>query len=74
VTALKKAESGKGVVVRLFRCAPGPVSVRMTYQGRPVKKALLTDGLEREIQPLALKNNTVELNMPFFLATVLLEF
>jgi len=74
VTAIKKAESGSGVIVRLFRYAPDPVSARMTFKGRAVKKAFLVDGLERELQPLPLRDGKVEIQMPYYLATVLLTF
>ncbi len=80
VTSLKKAESGNGVIVRLLRYAPEPVTVRLTYSGhegsggRDVKEAFRTDALERVQKPLEVRDGNVELEMPYSLATVLLLF
>jgi len=74
VAAVKKAESGEGVVVRLFRYAPGPVTVKLSFNGRPVKSATLVDALERELGPLPVTDNQVTVEMPYALATVLLRF
>jgi len=72
VTAVKKAETGNGVVVRLFSYAPGPVKVHLAWQGRTVQKAMLADGLEREKSLLPVKDSMVELEMPYSLATIIL--
>lgn len=74
VTAVKKAENGNGVVVRLFSYAPGPVKVHLDWQGKAVQKAVLADGLEHEKAVLPLKDGVVELEMPYSLATVILLF
>jgi len=74
VTAVKKAESGKGVVVRLFSYAEGPASVRLSYSGKQVKSAVLVNALEQELEQLPVKDGTVELKMTYSLATVLIQF
>jgi len=74
VAAVKKAASGEGVVVRLFRYAPGPVTVRLAFAGRPVREALRVDALERELGPLPLADGQVEVDMPYALATAQLIF
>jgi len=73
-TVVKKAESGEGVVVRLFSYADGPVSVRLSYSGKSVKKAMLANALEQELEELPVREGKVELKMPYSLATVLLMF
>lgn len=73
ISAVKKAETGEGVIVRLFRYAPSPLTVRLTWKGRPLKEALLTDGLERTLAPLPIKEGKVEIEMPFSLATLFLR-
>jgi len=74
VAAAKKAESGEGIIVRLFRYAPGPVTVRLAFAGRPAREALRVDALERELDPLPVDGGRVEVEMPYALATVLLKF
>ena len=73
ITAVKKADSGDGVIVRLFRYSPEPVNVRLSYNGRPMKSAFRADALERELEPLSLAGNQVSLDMRYALATVLLK-
>ena len=74
ITAIKKAESGEGVIVRLFKYADGPVSVKLNFKGKPVKQAFLADGLERPQGPLVLKDGKVQVEMTYALATILLTF
>jgi hypothetical protein len=80
ITSVKKPESGTGVIVRLLRYAPEPVTVRLSYSGpegsggRQVREAFRTDALERIQNPLAVRDGKVELEMPCSLATVLLLF
>jgi len=74
VAAVKKAESGEGIIVRLFCYAPGPVTARLAFAGRRVREALGVDALERELGPLPMVRGRVEVEMPHALATVLLKF
>ncbi len=74
VTAQKQAESHNGVIVRLFRYNPEPVTVHLGLTDNKIQQAFLTDGLERELKPLLIKDGKVELEMPYSLATVLLVF
>lgn len=74
VTAIKKSEAGDGVVVRLFRYAPGPVTVALAWNGKPVKSATLVDAMEREIGPLPVADGKVTVEMPYALASALLKF
>jgi alpha-mannosidase len=74
VAAVKKAESGEGVIIRLFKYADGPVSVNLDFKGKPVKQAFLADGLERAEAPLLLKDGKVQVPMNYALATILLKF
>jgi len=74
VAAVKKAASSEGVVVRLFRLAPGPVKVLLAFTGRPVREAMRVDALERELGPLPVSGGQVEVDLPYALATVRLKF
>ena len=74
VTAVKKSEAGDGVVVRLFKYGPGPETVKLTFNGKPVKSATLIDALEREMGPLPVGDGQVTVEMPYALASVLLKF
>jgi hypothetical protein len=74
VAALKYADRGEGVIVRLRRQgrASGPVTVRVKC--RPVIKALECDARERDFAALAVRDGAVTLTMDRPFATVRLLF
>jgi alpha-mannosidase len=74
VAAIKKPESGQGIIVRLYCYAPEQVTVRLTFAGQPVQEALRVDALERKLAPLSVAGGQVEVEMPYALVTVLLKF
>jgi hypothetical protein len=73
VTAVKKAEDGNGYVVRLFKYSEDPVFVRLRLPSPP-KQAWLSDGLERRLSEIPIKDGCIELTMPYGLATVLVTY
>ena len=74
VSVVKKAESGDGVIVRLFKYADASVSVGLDFNGKPIKQAFLADALERPQKPLTVKDGKVQVEMTSALATILLKF
>ncbi len=74
VTALKRAETGDGVIVRLMRYAPEPVFVAVSFPGLEIKEAHLADGLERVRDRLDIKGGVVEIEMDRSIVTVLVRF
>jgi len=70
IEAIKLAEDGGAVIVRLYEAAGarGTATLATTL---PVQKAWLTDLLENEIEKVALKNGKVRLNLkPFEIMTL----
>jgi alpha-mannosidase len=70
IEAIKVAQEGDALIVRLFECegARGPVTLRTTL---PVRKAWLTDLLEKEIAALPLKAGSVSFALkPFEIRTI----
>ncbi len=49
VRAVKPAEDGRGIVVRLASFAPGAVTVRLAFGDRPIERALVCDALEHDL-------------------------
>ena len=50
--ALKPADDGRGVMVRLVSYAPGAVAVRLAFGHANITQAVLCDALEREVREL----------------------
>lgn len=71
IEAIKVAEDGNGaIIVRLYEAegARGPVKLTTTL---PVRKAWRADLLENQVEPLALKNGSLRLDLkPFEIVTV----
>ena len=69
VTAVKLASRGEGVIVRLN--APAPLeSTVVISPGFKVSEAFLCDARERDVCPLEVANNTVQLEMHGSISTV----
>jgi alpha-mannosidase len=60
VTALKPAEDGKGLLVRMHPNGEGAQTVTLA----PAASAALTDILETEIKPLPVRNGKTEAQLP----------
>ena len=75
IEAVKKAENGRGTVLRLYECMGASVSC--TLQTRlPAEKAVLSDMLEREEQELPLEEDGRRVRLaftPFEIKTVILS-
>jgi hypothetical protein len=70
VAAVKPASRGDGLIVRLLTyTTPGP-SLRLTVPGRGIGTASLCDARERDLEPLAVNDGTVQFVMPGTIATV----
>jgi alpha-mannosidase len=70
VTAVKPASRGKGLIVRLSTPTSFGMPVVLTINDRPLKAAFLCDARERDIEPLQVKGQTVQLTMPGVIATI----
>jgi alpha-mannosidase len=70
IEAIKVAEDGGALIVRLYEAAGSRGSVTLTTS-LPVQKAWLTDLLENELQSLPLKNGRIRLDLrPFDIITL----
>lgn len=70
IEAVKKAEDGDDLIVRLYECAHGSVHARLKI-GFPVRAAAETNLLEEDIRPLAVYEGVIELDLdPFEIKTV----
>jgi alpha-mannosidase len=70
IEAIKVAESGGALIVRLYEAEGARGQVRLTTS-LPVSKAWLADLLEKEVSALPLKNGTVQLDLkPFEIVTI----
>jgi alpha-mannosidase len=70
IEAIKVAENGKAIIVRLYEAVGGrgPIALRTSL---PVRKAWSTDLLENEIESLPLKDGIIALEFkPFEIATI----
>jgi len=74
ISALKRAESGTGIIIRLFKYSPEPAIVHLSIPSKEPKNAFLTDALERKLRELPIKHDRVELQMNYSLATILVMF
>ena len=73
VEAVKQAEKGKGVVVRLYECYDRRTETELRF-GLPLKRASLCNMLEEEEKPLAVENDSVKLSFrPYEIKTLLVE-
>lgn len=70
VMALKPAESGQGVIVRLFSYGFYSGSVKLECAGRPIKRAVVCDAQEREDEPIAVEEGKAVVPLSGAIATV----
>jgi alpha-mannosidase len=70
VTAVKPASRGKGLIVRLCTPTSFGIPVVLTINDRPLKAAFLCDARERDLEPLQVKGQRVQLTMPGVIATI----
>jgi hypothetical protein len=56
VRAVKPAEDGRGLVVRLISFDPAAGIVRVSYDGRQIERAVLCDALERDVRDLPVES------------------
>ncbi len=74
VLAVKRAEDGDGLVVRLFENAGKACTAKLTLPAQPFRRAELCSLVEETRAPLRLLRNAVEVSMQGFgLATVRLR-
>ena len=72
VSAVKRADAGDGIVVRVYESFGGRRSARLRVDG--ARSAVRTDLLEREVAPVAVTDGAVELTLtPFALRTFVVE-
>ncbi len=62
IKALKGAEDGDGYIVRLYETAGKAGSTNVVFD-RPVTAAILTDGTEKNLKPLAMNGNSVNVDL-----------
>jgi hypothetical protein len=68
--AVKPAWRGKGWIVRLEAFQPPNKSIQLSLKQGKIKKAILCDARERDIQDLKVQNGKVIMKMPGTIATV----
>ncbi len=64
IQTLKRAEDGRGIIVRLREVAGKPTAARVTFPLLGSVSARLTDLVERDGKPLVSRNGLVEVNVP----------
>ena len=70
IDAVKKSESGDGIIVRLYDAANSRSTKKLTF-GLPIKEAYLCDLLENEISPLEIDRASVSIDVkPFEIVTL----
>lgn len=73
IDTVKKAESGRGIVLRAFESANKHKTARLTF-GFAVKRIFETDLMEKDIAEIAVKDNAVSLCFkPFEIKTLRIE-
>jgi hypothetical protein len=70
ITTVKPAERGEGLIARLLATAPPGTPVRLHSPLGPVRGATRCDALERDLEPLAVREGAVELSLSGALETV----
>jgi hypothetical protein len=70
ITAIKPAEHGWGLIVRLARLAERAVEICLTSPTRMIERAYLCDALERDQQPLKVLEGKVYLTVEKAIASV----
>jgi alpha-mannosidase len=73
VEAVKQAENGKGMILRMYEAHGIDCSTTLTF-GVPVKKVTLTNLLEERIKELPMEDGTVKVPFtPFEIVSLRLE-
>lgn len=62
VKALKGAEDGDGFIIRLYETAGKDAGANLTFD-LPIAEAIITDGTEKNIKPIAADGNSVNIDM-----------
>jgi len=70
VSAVKTAERGEGIVLRLTSFAPFGTSATIGWRGRAIRRAWLCDALERDLAALEIVEGRTIVSMPFAIASV----
>ena len=70
VRAVKLAEDGRGVVVRMASFRAGPGRVRLAWDGREVEHATLCDARERDIRDVPVEEGRAVLDVAAGMVTV----
>ena len=70
VTALKLASRGKGAIIRLYSPSLPETPVTVTANDFTVTSAFLCDARERDLEPLPVQDNSVQVTMPGTIATI----
>lgn len=74
VSAVKKASRGPGMIVRLLSFGPGHPMVRLKYQGRAIRSAMICDGRERPLSEVMVADGEARLAIRGFITTVRIDF
>jgi alpha-mannosidase len=70
IETVKKAQSGKGIIVRLYEAHGGSCSASLKANFN-AQRAFLADGLENELEPLDIKENQTPLQFrPYEIKTI----
>jgi hypothetical protein len=74
LVTLKRAEDGNGLIARLYQSTGESVTATLRSPLKPIKAAALTDIVEKNDEPVEVKNGALELSMPpFSIRTVRFE-
>ena len=66
ITAFKKAEDGDGYILRIYEVSGKPAQAHLEFPLFKLTDAWLTDGVEREKEKLAIKDNGISLELAGF--------
>ena len=73
VQAVKPAESGRGLIVRIAYFGAEPGRARIFSKTGTIRAAFLCDGMERDLQELGIGGGAVQVELPFSLVSVRIE-
>jgi len=70
VGAVKEADRGNGIIIRLYSFATPDTSVNLSYKGKRIKTAWLCDALERNLSKLKIQNGQATVPLPYHITSV----
>ena len=73
VQAVKPAESGQGLIVRIAYFGAEPGRARITSRNGTIRSAFLCDGMERNLQELRVNDGAVQVELQFSLVSVRID-